>query len=100
MIETHENVEFYERREKFKKAIKDECKEIGSVNCLLTVATVINELSNEDTSNIYNHKEINDAHLKRMLDFHDACKQNKPERVSCYDASGREVLKLKEETKR
>ena len=85
MIETHETVEFYELREKFKKAIKDECKEIGSVNCLLTVATVISELSNEDTSNIYNHKELSDACLKRKLEFYDACKQKKPEYTSFYD---------------
>ena len=99
MIETHETVEFYERREKFKKAIKDECKEIGSVDCLLTVATVISELANEDTSNIYNHKELNDVHLKRMLEFHDVCKQNEPEHVSLYDESGNRVLKLKEDKK-
>ena len=79
MIETNETVEFYVRREKFKKAIKDECKEIGSVNCLLTVATIISELANDDASNIYNHKELNDKHLARMLDLHDVCKEERNE---------------------
>lgn len=77
MISTNETVEFYERREKFKKAIKDECKEIGSVNCLLTVITIISELTTDDASNIYNHKELNDEHLARMLELHDACKKGK-----------------------
>lgn len=79
MISTNENAEFYARRAKFDKAIKDECKEIGSINCLSRVIHIITELACDDASNIYNHKELNDEHLARMLELHDACKEERNE---------------------
>lgn len=72
MISTNETADYEYRRYVFKKAVKNECKEDGSINCLLTVINTISELASEDASNIYNHEALNDLHLERMLELHDA----------------------------
>lgn len=98
MIFTNETVDSDSRREAFIKAIKDYVKNEGSFNCLSIVMHTINDLVGEDaTFNVYNNKPLNDAHLIRMFELHDARKRDKPEYTSFYDSSGNVVLKLKEE---
>ena len=76
MISTHETIEDELRRAAFIQAIKDDVKEEGSLNCLITVVNTIKELIVEDASfNVYNGKPINDAHLVRMFEIHDARKK-------------------------
>lgn len=76
MIYTNETVESDLRREAFVQAIKDDVKEEGSLNCLLTVIHTIRDLVAEDSMiNIYNGKPLNDAHLVRMFELHDARKK-------------------------
>lgn len=75
MIYTNETVESDLRREAFIQTIKDDVKEEGSLNCLVTVVNTIKELIVEDASfNVYNGKPINDAHLVRMFELYDSRK--------------------------
>lgn len=76
MFSTHETIEDESRRAAFIQAIKDDVKEEGSLNCLLTVMLTVKDLVAEDSMfNIYNNKPINDAHLVRMFELHDARKK-------------------------